>query len=160
MAAGTTAQRPTSGAVLTSRVLRHNSNWQGLEYQTISNDVQQLTCSVSPVVAQLTWYGGAGTTAATSVSFNTDSNQLNYEIVFTTTSSPSANSDVFKFTFNQTGILPNRVGRVFITPRTFTAASPSLQWWVSAQNEGDYTIAVAGTLAASTIYRLNIMVTY
>ena len=160
MASGTTAQRPTSGAVLTSRVLRHNSNWQGLEYQTISNDVQQLTCTVSPVVAQLTWYGGAGTTAATSVSFNTDSNQLNYEIVFTTTSSPSANSDVFKFTFNQTGILPNRVGRVFITPRSFTAASTSIQWYVSAQNEGDYTIAIAGTLAATTIYRLNIMVTY
>lgn len=160
MASGTTTQRPTSGSVLISRVLRHNSNWQGLEYQTISNDVQQLTCSVSPVIAQLTWYSGAGTTAATSVSFNTDSNQLNYEIAFTTTSSPSANSDVFKFTFNQTGILPNRVGRVFITPRSFTAASTSLQWWVNAQNEGDYTIAIAGTLAASTIYRLNIMVTY
>lgn len=157
---GTSAQRPSFAGILSSWILRGNTSWVGLEWTGTSGNVFQLTSDKTPLTSQLTWYSGAGTTAATSVSFNTDSNQLNYEIVFTTTSSPSANSDVFKFTFNISGVDPTRTGRVFITPRSFTAASTSLQWWVSSQNQDDYTIAVAGTLAASTVYRLNIMVTY
>lgn len=157
---GTVAQRPTISGLLAPRVLRHNNSWQGLEYQTINSNVQHITSSVTPLTTYLTWYGGAGTTAPTTVNFETDSNLLNYQISFTTTSSPSANSDVFKFTITTGGADPTRIGRVFITPRSFTAASTSLQWWVSSQNQDDYTIAVAGTLAASTIYRLNIMVVY
>lgn len=157
---GTSSQRPLVAGLPTAWILRGNTSWVGLEWTGTSGNVFQLTSDKIPVTSQLTWYLGAGTTAATSVSFNTDSNQLNYEIVFTTTSSPSANSDVFKFTFNISGVVPTRTGRVFITPRSFTAASTSLQWWVSAQNQDNYTIAVAGTLTASTIYRLNIMVTY
>jgi len=157
---GTSSQRPLVAGLPTAWILRGNTSWVGLEWTGTSGNVFQLTSDKVPVTSQLTWYSGAGTTAATSVSFNTDSNQLNYEIVFTTTSSPAANSDVFKFTFNISGVVPTRTGRVFITPRSFTAASTSLQWWVSAQNQDNYTIAVAGTLAASTIYRLNIMVVY
>jgi hypothetical protein len=159
MPGGSTAQRPTIGGILMSKVLRHNTNFAGLEYQDGNSKVQHLTSTVSVLSTSLTWYSGAGTTAATGVSFGTDSNLFSYQITFTTTSSPTGNVDVFKYTFPSTA-QPNRIGRVFITPRSFTAASPSLCWWVSAQSATDYTIAIAGTLSATTQYILNIEVRY
>jgi hypothetical protein len=159
MPSGSTAQRPTTGATLLGKVLRTNNAFAGLEYQTTNNNVQQITSSLTPLTTSLTWYSGAGTTAATGVTFGTDSNILVYQITFTTTSSPTGNVDVFKYTFPTTA-QPNRIGHVFITPRSFTAASPSLCWWVSAQSATNYTIAIAGTLAATTQYILNIEVRY
>jgi len=159
MPSGSTAQRPTTGTTLLGKVLRTNNAFAGLEYQTTNNNVQQLTSSLSPLTTSLTWYSGAGTTAATGVTFGTDSNVLVYQLTFTTTSSPTGNVDVFKYTFPSTA-QPNRIGRVFITPRSFTAASPSLCWWVSAQSATEYTIAIAGTLSATTQYILNIEVRY
>lgn len=140
---GTNAQRPSG----TGPIVRYNSAAQGLEVKNPAGTYTSIT-KESPVGS---WTFGTGAGTSPILSGTTLDSRMNLQI--TTGTSPAANGTVINIVY---GHSYNTTPIPVICAANANAAAQN--FYVSAFSTSGFSIAINGTLSASTAYHINVII--